>query len=113
MGIKLALDDFGTGYSALNSLCEFPLDIVKLDRSFIKRIGIDYQGEILVSNIINMSKALGLRMVAEGVETEQQKLALQALNVEEFQGFYFYKPMSAQDSLRVALQTPLAAECLV
>lgn len=113
MGVKLALDDFGTGYSALNSLCEFPLDVVKLDRSFIKRIGIDYQGEILVSNIISMSKALGLRMVAEGVETEPQKLALQALNVEEFQGFYFYKPMSAQDSLRVALQAPLAAECLV
>lgn len=103
MGVKLALDDFGTGYSALNSLCEFPLDVVKLDQSFIKRIGVDPQGEILISSIVSMSKALGLKMVAEGVETEQQKAALRALEVEEFQGYYFYKPLSSQDCLRVAI----------
>ncbi|RWX57052.1 EAL domain-containing protein [Photobacterium chitinilyticum] len=103
MGVKLALDDFGTGYSALNSLCEFPLDVVKLDQSFVKRIGVDYQGEILISSVVSMSKALGLKMVAEGVETEQQKLALQALNVEELQGYYFYTPMSYQESLKAAL----------
>ncbi len=103
MGVKLALDDFGTGYSALNSLCEFPLDVVKLDQSFVKRIGLDHQGEILISSVVSMSKALGLKMVAEGVETEQQKLALQALNVEELQGYYFYKPMSQQESLKAAL----------
>lgn len=102
MGVKLALDDFGTGYSALNSLCEFPLDVVKLDQSFIKRIGVDPQGEILISSIVSMSKALGLKMVAEGVETEQQKIALRALEVEEYQGYYFYKPLSSQDCLRVA-----------
>ncbi len=110
MGVKLALDDFGTGYSALNSLCEFPLDVVKIDQSFVKRIGIDHQGEILMSNIVRMSKALGLSTVAEGVETEGQKLALQALKIEELQGFYFYQPMSQQECLQAALGSPLASK---
>ncbi|OLQ77725.1 hypothetical protein BIT28_05125 [Photobacterium proteolyticum] len=103
MGVKLALDDFGTGYSALNSLCEFPLDVVKLDQNFVKRIGVDDQGEILISSVVSMSKALGLKMVAEGVETEQQKKALQGLKVEELQGYFFSKPLSYEESLRVAL----------
>ncbi|WP_299020157.1 bifunctional diguanylate cyclase/phosphodiesterase [uncultured Photobacterium sp.] len=110
MGIKLALDDFGTGYSALNSLCEFPLDVVKIDQSFVKRIGIDHQGEILMSNIVSMSKALGLSMVAEGVETEGQKLALQALHIEELQGFYFYQPMSEQECMQAAIGSPLGSK---
>ncbi|MCG7587924.1 EAL domain-containing protein, partial [Photobacterium sp. OFAV2-7] len=103
MGVKLALDDFGTGYSALNSLCEFPLDVVKLDQNFVKRIGVDDQGEILISSVVSMSKALGLKMVAEGVETEQQKKTLQGLKVEELQGYFFSKPLSYEESLRVAL----------
>lgn len=104
MGIKLALDDFGTGYSALSSLCKYPLDIVKLDRSFVQRIGQDSQAEILISSIVKMSKALNLKMVAEGVETEVQKQAMQSMEVAELQGFYFYRPMSAQAALKSALQ---------
>ena len=111
MGIKLALDDFGTGYSALSSLCEFPLDVVKLDQSFVKRIGKDPQGEIMISSIVNMSKALGLRMVAEGVETKVQKQAMQSFHAEELQGFYFYRPMTAQAGLEVALQVPRVEGC--
>lgn len=110
MGVQLALDDFGTGYSALNSLCEFPLDVVKLDRSFVKRIGVEHQSEILISSIVSMSKALGLKMVAEGVETEAQKLALKALKVEEFQGFYFARPMTEQVGLKAALYAPSAVK---
>ncbi|AJR08357.1 bifunctional diguanylate cyclase/phosphodiesterase [Photobacterium gaetbulicola] len=104
LGIKLALDDFGTGYSALSSLCEFPLDIVKLDRSFVQRIGQETQSEILISSIVNMSKALELKMVAEGVETKEQKQTMQSLDVAAIQGFYFYRPMSAQAAMEVALQ---------
>ncbi|UTV30978.1 bifunctional diguanylate cyclase/phosphodiesterase [Photobacterium atrarenae] len=110
MGIKLALDDFGTGYSALSSLCEFPLDVVKLDRSFIRRVDCDTQSNILVSSITGMAKSLGLKIVAEGIETEPQKRTLQALAIEEFQGFYFYQPMMAEDCLALALQTPATAD---
>ncbi|PSU34904.1 EAL domain-containing protein [Photobacterium lutimaris] len=104
MGIQLALDDFGTGYSALSSLCKYPLDIVKLDRSFVQRIGHEALGETLISSIVKMSKALGLKMVAEGVETEVQKKAMQSMDVAELQGFYFYESMSAQAALQSALQ---------
>lgn len=93
MGIGLALDDFGTGYSALNTLCQYPLDIVKLDRSFILRLTEDKQGEVLVKAIVNMSKDLGLSMVAEGVETYEQMTKIRELGVEEIQGFYYYRPM--------------------
>lgn len=97
MGIGLALDDFGTGYSALNTLCQYPLDIVKLDRSFILRLTEDKQGEILVKAIVNMAKDLQLSMVAEGVETHEQMLKIRELGVEEIQGFYYYKPMPMSD----------------
>ncbi len=93
MGIGLALDDFGTGYSALNTLCQYPLDIVKLDRSFILRLTEDKQGEVLVKAIVNMSKDLGLSMVAEGVETHEQMTKIRELGVKEIQGFYYYRPM--------------------
>jgi EAL domain-containing protein (putative c-di-GMP-specific phosphodiesterase class I) len=95
MGIKLALDDFGTGYSALNTLCQYPLDIVKLDRSFILRLMDGEQGEVLVRAIVNMARDLKLEMVAEGVETHEQMLKIKALGVEEIQGFYYYRPMPA------------------
>ncbi|MGF1759121.1 EAL domain-containing protein [Photobacterium sagamiensis] len=99
LGVKLALDDFGTGYSALNTLCEFPLDVVKLDQSFVRRLGSDHRGEILVRNIARMSRELGLTLVAEGVETREQKDTVVSLRVDEIQGYYFYKPMPANDAL--------------
>jgi EAL domain-containing protein (putative c-di-GMP-specific phosphodiesterase class I) len=95
LGVKLALDDFGTGYSALNTLCQYPLDIVKLDRSFILRLMDGKQGEVLVRAIINMAKDLELDMVAEGVETYEQLQKIKALGVSEIQGFYYYRPMPA------------------
>ena len=97
LGVKLALDDFGTGYSALNTLCQYPLDIVKLDRSFVLRLIDGQQGEALVRAIINMAKDLNLIMVAEGVETEEQQQKIKALGVSEIQGFYYYRPMPAED----------------
>lgn len=97
LGVNLALDDFGTGYSALNTLCQYPLDVVKLDRSFVLRLMDGQQGEALVRAIINMAKDLNLPMVAEGVETHEQMLKIKALGVSEIQGFYYYRPMPAEE----------------
>jgi EAL domain-containing protein (putative c-di-GMP-specific phosphodiesterase class I) len=97
LGIHLALDDFGTGYSALNTLCQYPIDVVKLDRSFVLRLMEGKQGELLVRAIINMARDLGLDVIAEGVETQAQQQRLCALGIREIQGFYYYRPMSAGD----------------
>ena len=98
LGIHLALDDFGTGYSALNTLCQYPIDVVKLDRSFVLRLMEGQQGELLVRAIINMAHDLQLGIIAEGVETIEQQQKLSALGIREIQGFYYYRPMP-QDAL--------------
>ena len=109
LGVSLALDDFGTGYSALNTLCQYPLDIVKLDRSFVLRLMDGQQGEVLVRAIVNMARDLKLAMVAEGVETHEQMLKIKALGVEEIQGFYYYRPMPAEDIFALT-EAKLSAE---
>lgn len=105
LGVSLALDDFGTGYSALNTLCQYPLDIVKLDRSFVLRLMDGEQGEVLVRAIVNMARDLKLAMVAEGVETHEQMLKIKALGVEEIQGYYYFRPMPAEDIFALAATT--------
>lgn len=97
LGIQLALDDFGTGYSSFSTLCDFPLDIVKLDQSYISTLESNDKAKTLVRSIINMSQELGLTTVAEGVETASQLRKLKVWNIDEIQGFYFYKPMSKQE----------------
>jgi EAL domain-containing protein (putative c-di-GMP-specific phosphodiesterase class I) len=91
-----ALDDFGTGYSSFSTLCTFPLDIVKLDKSYIDQIESNDRAKSLVRNISNMAQELGLTTVAEGVETASQVRRLKSWNIEEIQGYYFYKPMPSQ-----------------
>jgi PAS domain S-box-containing protein len=93
LGVQLALDDFGTGYSSFSSICNFPLDIVKLDKSYIDEIENNDRAKTLVRNIANMSQELGLTIVAEGVETASQARKLKVWNINNLQGFYFYKPM--------------------
>ncbi|MFH4618241.1 bifunctional diguanylate cyclase/phosphodiesterase [Vibrio furnissii] len=95
LGVQLALDDFGTGYSSFSSLCNFPLDIVKLDKSYIDGLDTNEKAKSLIRNIINMSQELGLTTVAEGVENASQLRKLNVWNVDEIQGYYFYKPMDA------------------
>lgn len=95
-GFSVLLDDFGTGYSSMLSLYEFDIDIVKLDRSFISKIG-DARMEKIVEASIGLGKALGLRIIAEGVETQEQLNYLRRQNVSEIQGYYFYQPMPAKD----------------
>lgn len=97
LGVLFALDDFGTGYSSFTTLCCFPLDIVKLDKSYIDQIEGNDRAKSLVRNIANMAQELGLTTVAEGVETASQARKLKNWNIEEIQGFYFYQPMSAKE----------------
>jgi diguanylate cyclase (GGDEF)-like protein/PAS domain S-box-containing protein len=96
MGISIAIDDFGTGYSSLSHLKRLPADILKVDKSFIRGICENKSDETLIATIINMGHNLGLSLVAEGVESEDQLLFLQNSNCQEVQGYYFSKPLSAE-----------------
>jgi diguanylate cyclase (GGDEF)-like protein/PAS domain S-box-containing protein len=95
MGVRIAIDDFGTGFSSLSYLSTLPVDTVKIDRSFIVGMLNGPEGHTLVSIIINLAHALKLKVVAEGVETEQQRNALRALDCDEIQGFFISKPLPA------------------
>lgn len=98
LGVQLALDDFGTGYSSFSSLCNFPLDIVKLDKSYIDRLEDNQKAQILIKNIIYMAQELGMTTVAEGVESVDQLRQLLVWDIDEIQGYYFYKPMTSEQA---------------
>ena len=94
MGLKIAIDDFGTGYSSLATLQRFPLDTIKIDRSYIRGVATRNGDSNLTEAIIAMGKSLSLTVVAQGVETKEQADFLRQHACDEFQGFYFNKPMS-------------------
>ena len=104
LGVKLAIDDFGTGYSSLARLSEFPVDVVKIDKSFIDRLGDHADGETMVRAVVALSHSLGMRAVAEGVEDRDQALSLERLGCTMAQGYLFARPM-APDAMTQALQT--------
>jgi len=95
MGLHLAVDDFGTGYSSLSYLQEFPIDILKIDRSFVQRITGDADDSTIVRAIIDLGKNLNLRVIAEGIETQQQLTLLQTQCCAEGQGYLFSRPVDA------------------
>ena len=99
LGVKLAMDDFGTGYSSMASLNLFPLDTVKIDRAFIKRLAEHHESESIVAAIIMLSKALHLDVTGEGVETVEQATQLQGLGCQIGQGYFFARPLPA-DGIR-------------
>jgi diguanylate cyclase (GGDEF)-like protein len=96
MGIRVAIDDFGIGYSSLSTLKQFPLDTVKIDRSFIRDVASDADDKHLTEAIIAMGRTLSLTVVAQGVETKEQADFLRLNACDEFQGFYLNKPMPAE-----------------
>jgi diguanylate cyclase (GGDEF)-like protein/PAS domain S-box-containing protein len=97
MGIRLTLDDFGTGYSSLSYLKRFPIDALKIDRSFVNGLCTNADDAKLVSAVINLGRSFHLHVVAEGVETRAQFIALQSQNCGEGQGFYFQKPIGPDE----------------
>jgi EAL domain-containing protein (putative c-di-GMP-specific phosphodiesterase class I) len=101
LGIRLALDDFGTGYSSLNYLRRFPIDILKIDRSFVAELGEHTRGGNLTRAIVQMGEALQLETIAEGIETQDQGAALISLGVVRGQGFLYHRPLEEPALLEV------------
>jgi diguanylate cyclase (GGDEF)-like protein/PAS domain S-box-containing protein len=97
LGFGIAIDDFGTGYSSLNYLKKFPIDYLKIDISFIKDITTDPDAAAIVTAIISMAHNLGLKTIAEGVETKEQRQILRLLRCDIIQGFYYSRPLPAAD----------------
>jgi EAL domain-containing protein (putative c-di-GMP-specific phosphodiesterase class I) len=102
-GARLAVDDFGTGYSALSYLKHLPVDVVKIDRSFVAGLDVTEADAVLVEAITRMSHALGLRVVAEGVETESELAVLREIGVDDVQGYLFARPMTWADAVGARL----------
>ena len=97
MGINIAVDDFGTGYSSLAYLAKLPVNALKIDRSFVSTMTSDSQSMTLVSTIISLAHALDLKVIAEGVESQEQATLLRLLKCDEMQGFLFGRPMPAEE----------------
>jgi EAL domain-containing protein (putative c-di-GMP-specific phosphodiesterase class I) len=93
----VSIDDFGTGYSALGYLRRFPVDEVKIDRTFVERLGSDSEDAAIVSAVVSLGHALGVTVTGEGVETAAQLDTLRALGVDAAQGFLFAPPQPAAD----------------
>jgi EAL domain-containing protein (putative c-di-GMP-specific phosphodiesterase class I) len=97
MGIQIALDDFGTGYSSLTYLKRFPIDAVKIDRSFVRDLEHDDSDATIVSTVIGMAENLHLNVIAEGVETENQLEFLRQRGCNEYQGYLFSRPVPPEE----------------
>jgi len=108
LGIRFSLDDFGTGYSSLSYLHQLPIDTLKIDRSFVSRIGFEEHGAVMARAIVALAQSLGMDVVAEGVETEAQLTKLQVLGCEYAQGFYFSRPVEKGEAGRLARAQPWA-----
>jgi EAL domain-containing protein (putative c-di-GMP-specific phosphodiesterase class I) len=109
LGLRLAVDDFGTGYSALSYLQQLPVDILKIDKAFVDRLGQEDDQERLLNGIIKLAHDVNLATVAEGVETPEQAQALRRLHAELGQGFHFARPQTADqiDGLLTAPMSPV------
>ncbi len=111
MGVRLAIDDFGTGYSSLSYLKSFPIDTLKIDRSFVRDMASDADDATIVATVIDMGKNLRHRVVAEGLETKEQLVLLRARQCDEAQGYYFSPPLAAEDFARLLAGDRHDARC--
>ncbi|MCR6522210.1 EAL domain-containing protein [Lysinibacillus capsici] len=105
LGITISLDDFGTGYSSLNYLKKFPVDVLKIDRAFVRDIVPEKSGIAMISAMISLAHALNLQVVAEGVEEEAELNVLREHGCEYVQGYYFSKPLSVEDFTNLIVNT--------
>jgi EAL domain-containing protein (putative c-di-GMP-specific phosphodiesterase class I) len=103
LGVRLALDDFGTGYSSLSYLRRFPIDTLKIDKSFIDGVTTSDEGHAVVAAITQLGQTLHLEVVAEGLETSEQVAALDALACPLGQGYHFSRPLAAGDAIKFLL----------
>jgi EAL domain-containing protein (putative c-di-GMP-specific phosphodiesterase class I) len=107
LGVLLAIDDFGTGFSSLSYLKRFPVDLLKIDKSFVDGVALHGHDTAIVEAIIALGHALGLRVIAEGVERPEQLMELRSLGSELGQGYFFSRPLS--DDLRQGMPSLLEA----
>jgi EAL domain-containing protein (putative c-di-GMP-specific phosphodiesterase class I) len=109
-GVMWSIDDFGTGYSSLSYLHRFPVDILKIDQSFVRRIGPREENTEIIRTIMSLARSLGLRVVAEGMETAQQLEHLRARGCDFGQGYYFAHPLEAAGATELITRNPRWAE---
>jgi len=105
MGVRIAMDDFGTGHSSLSYLKRFPIDTIKIDQSFIRDITSHAYDAAIVGGVVEMAHSLKLKVVAEGVETEEQAVFLKGLRCDEVQGYFFSRPVPA-DAIAGVIDSP-------
>jgi EAL domain-containing protein (putative c-di-GMP-specific phosphodiesterase class I) len=98
LGVSIAIDDFGTGYSNLGYLKRFPVDMLKVDKSFVDGLGENQEATAIVEAVVSLSRAMGMQTIAEGIETTGQAELLRALGCELGQGYYFSKPLPAHEA---------------
>jgi len=106
LGIELCIDDFGTGYSSLSYLHKFPIDTLKIDRSFVSRIGEKGENLEIVRAIVMLARSLRMEVVAEGVETAVQLAQLRAIGCEYGQGYFFSKPLDSDAATALLSRSP-------
>ena len=104
IGIYLSMDDFGTGYSSLSYLKDFPFDSLKIDRSFVRGLGDDPRDIAILSAVISLGQGLNLKIVAEGVETQEQLNLLRTLKCENMQGYFFSRPLKVEDATKLLVE---------
>ena len=92
LGFTIAIDDFGTGFSSLSKLQDYPIDTLKIDRSFIKNVIVNEKTSAITKHIINIGRDLGFKVVAEGVETKEEYDVVREVGIDAIQGYYLYRP---------------------
>ena len=104
LGVQLSIDDFGTGYSSLSYLKKYPIQVLKIDKSFVDDIGVNLEGEAVCKAIISLAKAIGYQTVAEGVETEQQAKFIADQGCDLIQGYYYSKPLTEEELVNLLIR---------